>query len=167
MPITFSRVRFFNPALKVGLLAGVAGGAAEVLWVIVYGTFSGAGIADVARGVTHAVLPAAAGMTLAVPLGIAIHMALAAALGVVLAVALGPLFARPRPALAGPAAVITALVVVWTVNFFAVLPALDPSFLRLLPLAVTLASKMLFGVAAAAVLARARNRGPKGQARRR
>ena len=158
MPITLPRGRFYGPTLKAGALAGVAGGVAEIAWVIAYGTISGTGIAAVARGVTHAVLPAAAGTALAVPLGVAIHMALAVALGVALAVALGPLFARTRPALAGPAAVIAALVTIWAVNVFAVLPALDPSFLQLLPLAATLASKTLFGAAAAAVLARARNR---------
>lgn len=158
MPIAFCRGRVFTSPLKVGALAGIAGGAAEVVWVIAYGTFSGAGIADVARGVTRAVWPAAAGTALAVPLGIVLHMALAAMLGVVLAVALGPLFARPRPMLAGPAAVVAALLAVWAVNFLVVLPALDPSFLALLPLAATLASKTLFAVAAAAVLARARRR---------
>jgi hypothetical protein len=167
MPITFSPARIFASPLKVGVLAGIAGGAAEVAWVIAYGTFAGAGVADVARGVTHAVLPAAAGTMVAVPLGILIHMALAAALGVALAIALKPLFARPRPALAGPAAVVAALVTVWAVNFFVVLPALDPSFLTLLPLAATFASKTLFAIAAAAVLARARNHDLQKPARRR
>jgi hypothetical protein len=159
MPIAVSRARALVPTLKIGVLAGIAGGSTEVVWVIAYGAFSDARTADIARGVTHSVLPAAAGTMVAVPFGILIHMALAATLGIALAVALGPLFARPRPALAGPAAAVAALVAVWAVNFFVVLPALDPSFLRLLPMAATLASKTLFAVAAAAVLARARNRG--------
>ncbi len=158
MPITIPRRRFHAPTLKAGALAGIVGGAAEIAWVIAYGTFSDTGIADVARGVTHAVLPAVAGTALAVPLGVVLHMALAVALGVALAVALGPLFAHTRPALAGPAAVIATLVIIWAVNFFAVLPALDPSFLQLLPLAATLASKTLFGAAAAAVLRRQQTR---------
>jgi hypothetical protein len=41
---------------------------------------------------------------------------------------------------------------VWTCNFMVVLPHLDPDFLVLLPMTVTLASKLLFGVSAAAVL---------------
>mgnify|MGYP001554809963 CR=1 FL=1 len=45
-----------------------------------------------------------------------------------------------------------ALGAVWSFNFLVVLPLLDPGFLVLLPLAVTLASKLLFGVGAAAVL---------------
>jgi hypothetical protein len=46
--------------------------------------------------------------------------------------------------------VILTLGLVWAFNFLVVLPMLEPGFLTLLPLAATLASKLLFGVAAAA-----------------
>jgi hypothetical protein len=48
--------------------------------------------------------------------------------------------------------VILTLATVWAVNFLLVLPYLNPRFVDLLPYSVTLASKLLFGLAAATVL---------------
>jgi hypothetical protein len=42
-----------------------------------------------------------------------------------------------------------SLGVVWAINFFVVLPVISPGFVHLLPLAVSLASKLAFGLAAA------------------
>ena len=76
--------------------------------------------------VAHGVSRAVGIETLADPvvLGIAVHMTLAA-----------------------------ALAMVWAVNFFVVLPVLSPGFVGLVPYEVSLLSKILFGVSAAAVLA--------------
>ena len=68
--------------VKRGLLAGIAGGLAEVAWVSLYAAVSGGSAANVARGVTTA-----AGITAllpAAPAGVVVHMTLAALLGVVL-----------------------------------------------------------------------------------
>jgi hypothetical protein len=43
-----------------------------------------------------------------------------------------------------------SLAAVWAINFFIVLPVISPGFVHLLPYAITLASKLAFGVAAAA-----------------
>jgi hypothetical protein len=43
---------------------------------------------------------------------------------------------------------------VWAVNFFVVLPQVNPAFVHLPPYGVTLISKLLFGLAAARVFAR-------------
>jgi hypothetical protein len=91
-----------------------------------------------------------AGSSLAVGLGIALHMLLAVGLGIAVAAAFSaPVLRRignwPRSTL-----VVLTLGIVWAFNFMVVLPILEPSFLTLLPLAATLASKLLFGVAAAA-----------------
>ena len=45
-----------------------------------------------------------------------------------------------------------ALAAVWVINYFIILPVVSPAFVRLLPFAVTLASKLAFGVAAAIAL---------------
>jgi hypothetical protein len=45
-----------------------------------------------------------------------------------------------------------SLAAVWAINYFVVLPVLSPGFVHLLPYAITLASKLAFGVAAAAAL---------------
>ena len=44
------------------------------------------------------------------------------------------------------------LAIIWTVNFQVLLPLLNPAFTLLMPAGVTLASKILFGLAMAGVL---------------
>jgi len=51
-----------------------------------------------------------------------------------------------------PFLVVLVLAAVWAINFLVILPQLNPAFPDLLPSAVTFLSKILFGVAAAAVL---------------
>jgi hypothetical protein len=138
--------------VRIGTLAGLVGGLAEVAWVTGYGAVTGAPAAAVARGVTAAFLPALADQPIGVGLGIAIHMALAIGLGLAVAAAFSaPMLRRvgewPRSTL-----VVLTLAVVWAFNFLVVLPVLEPGFLTLLPVAVTLTSKLLFGVGAAAML---------------
>jgi hypothetical protein len=136
--------------LRIGVLAGLAGGAAEVIWVSGYAALTGVSGAAVARGVTTAFLPGLHDSSTAVGLGIVLHMLLAVGLGVAVALAFSaPMLRRfgdrPRGTL-----VVLTLGIVWAFNFLIVLPVLEPGFLALLPLAATLASKLLFGVAAAA-----------------
>ena len=49
---------------------------------------------------------------------------------------------------------LVALVGVWAVNFFVVLPGISPAFIHLVPYPVSLMSKILFGLAAAEALRR-------------
>ncbi len=138
--------------VKRGLLAGIAGGLAEMAWVSLYAAASGGDAAILARGVTTAsgimaLLPHAPVMA-----GIAVHMTLAALLGVVLTGLWQSFAGRDTAALYG--FMLAALASVWAVNFFAVLPAVDPSFVHLLPHSVSLVSKLLFGIAAAETLRR-------------
>ena len=44
------------------------------------------------------------------------------------------------------------LALVWLMNFFVVLPALNPAFTELLPYPLTFASKLLFAIAMAGML---------------
>lgn len=57
-------------------------------------------------------------------------------------------FASPLPF------ALAALSVVWAINFLVVLPIVSPAFAHLVPYAVSLASKLCFGLAAAEVLRR-------------
>jgi len=99
-----------------------------------------------AAGVT-ALLPASP-----VALGISVHMALAVMLGVVLSLGWHALSAN-RPSLANPYPfMLAALAGVWAINFFVVLPLVSPGFIHLVTYAVSLTSKLLFGVAAAAIV---------------
>src|ERR1700691_100892 len=78
------KVHFFETARR-GVIAGAAGGLAEIAWVTLYAEATGGNAAILARGVTtaagvSALLPAAHRI-----LGVAVHMTLAVTLGVALA----------------------------------------------------------------------------------
>jgi hypothetical protein len=141
---------------KLILLAGLAGGGAEVLWVTLYSSITGVSGSVVAQQVTASVWPAAAAWPLAPLLGVGIHMALALALAALCA----PLLLRVAGDCATPAAItmvaVMALTLVWAINFFLVLPVINPNFVALMPYSATLMSKMLFGIAMAVVIRRMR-----------
>ncbi len=140
--------------LQRGMLAGAAGGVAEIAWVTLYAAATGGDPAVLARGVTTA-----AGVSALLPaspaaLGVAVHMTLAVMLGVALAFAWSALRTR-RPGLSNPYPfMLAALAGVWAVNFFIVLPIVSPAFVHLAPYEISLTLKLLFGVAAAAILRR-------------
>jgi hypothetical protein len=139
--------------IERGVLAGAAGGLAEIMWVSIYSTVSGGDAASVAAGVTTA-----SGLTALFPsapfaTGIAIHMMLAVLLGIALAClwqgAAGRFSVRSRFA-----GVVALLAAIWAINFFVILPAMSPDFIHMVPYAVSLVSKLLFGLAAAETLRR-------------
>jgi hypothetical protein len=140
--------------IRYGVIAGVAGGLAEIAWVSLYAGATGGNAAILARGVTvasgvSALLPAAP-----VGLGVAVHMMLAVMLGVSVAFAWRA-FSANRGGSANPYPfMLAALAGVWAVNFFVVLPLVSPAFIHMVPYAVSLTSKLLFGLAAAEVLRR-------------
>jgi hypothetical protein len=141
--------------VKGGVLLGIAGGLAEVVWIAFYGSLAAVDAAEVARGVS-----ATAGLLLpGIPLdtapvfnGIAVHMAVAVGIGVALIFAWHGLAAR-RPAWINEFVfMLGALAAVWAFNFFVVLPLISPSFVDLVPYSVSLISKLLFGLTGAVVL---------------
>ncbi len=138
--------------LKTGILAGLAGGTAEILWIGLYGALTGTPVAAVARAVTSSLFPAADLAGWAIGLGLAIHMALAVALGVALTAALRSSLVRATIPASESVVAVAALAGVWAINFFVVLPWLNPDFVTLLPYAVSFVSKVLFGLAVAVVL---------------
>ena len=141
--------------LKTGLLAGLAGGAAEIAWIALIAPLSGMDAAEVGRGVTGALFPALRESALALPLGLGLHMGLAIVLGLAIATALrSSLPARLHRSMVEFGAVVAVLVAVWAMNFFIVLPMSDPAFLTLVPYWAAFVSKALFGLAAAMVLLR-------------
>ncbi len=137
---------------RQGAFAGAAGGLAEVAWVTLYAGITGGDPAVLARGVTTAAGVSALLPASPVILDVAVHMTLAVMLGVALSCAWSVL-RDYRPGLNNPLPLmIAALAGVWALNFFVVLPIISPAFVHLVPYAVSLASKLLFGVAAAATL---------------
>jgi hypothetical protein len=135
----------------VGAVAGLAGGLAEVAWIGLYQHLAGQDAAAVARGVTQSLIPQLTSTYSAVPLGLVIHMGLAVALGIVIAVMVPRLLPRAVGTALEPVLVVATLVAVWAVNFFIVLPAINPTFVSLVPYGASLVSKVLFGFAAAFV----------------
>ncbi len=138
--------------LFIVIVAGIAGGVMEMLWVMLYSSLGGAGAAEVARQITATVLPSMASANAAPALGIGIHFLLS----VMLAAGFIMLCLRPVSQRYGPAGIVFAsvavLAAVWAMNFLVLLPALNPAFVALLPYTVTCASKLLFGLAMAGVL---------------
>lgn len=153
MPAQFSySLPLFNTSTKTlptGAIAGLAGGGVEILWIAIYENLTSGSAADVARGITQSLLPDQISAAAALPIGIAIHMGLAMVLGVAIALVVGAALPRPAPAFIEPVAIIGLLVAVWAINFFVILPVLNPAFTALLPYGASLTSKVLFGVAAA------------------
>jgi hypothetical protein len=128
--------------LSTGLYIGLAGGLAEIAVIWLYETLTGGNPADVARGVASAVrLDGASAIV-----GVTVHMVLAVALGIGLAAVLRPV-GRRAPIGAVFPFMLCGLAIIWGINFFIVLPVVSPSFVQLLPYAVTLASKLAFGLA--------------------
>jgi len=135
--------------IAAGTAIGLVGGLAEVLVVGAYSRVAGVDAAGVAGAIATAVrVDPGSAIT-----GLVVHMALSAGLGVaLLGVAKGGGLLRTGSASLFYAWAILALGAIWSLNFFVVLPIVSPSFVHLLPYAVTLASKLMFALAAAATL---------------
>jgi len=136
--------------VRYGIVAGTAGGLAEIAWVALYAGATGGDAAVLARGVTSAAGVSALLPDSPVALCIVVHMALAVTLGIALAFARRTLCEQRRAP--GHAYPFAALAGVWAINFFVILPIVSPAFVHMVPYAVSLTSKLLFGVAAAAAL---------------
>jgi hypothetical protein len=145
---TLDRPEADQGVLSTGLLIGFAGGLAEILVVWLYAASTGGDAAMVARHVASAV--GLDGSSAAA--GLAVHMGLAVALGITLSAMVQSLAALLVRDQAIWAFMMGSLAAVWAINYFVVLPVLSPGFVHLLPYAITLASKLAFGVAAAAAL---------------
>jgi hypothetical protein len=138
--------------LRAGLIAGTFGGLMEVAWMALWHAQKTLDAAPVARGVVATFSPSLGDSAWGVTSGVAIHMVLSLGLGVMIAYAVRQLLgSASRPARA--AAVFATLVAIWAVNFFVVLPVINPAFVTIVPYSISLISKALFGVAAALALA--------------
>ncbi len=87
-----------------------------------------------------------------VMLGIGVHMMLAVMLGTILTFTWQALAARTAGLTNAYPFMLAALAGVWATNFFVVLPIVSPAFIPMAPYAISLTSKLLFGVSAAEVV---------------
>jgi len=134
------------------LLAGLAGAAAEVVWIGLFCASTPLSGGEVLRQITASIVPAAAGSAWAPALGLAIHVVLGLAVAGAFAAGVWQPWARRRGTYVTFAAALAALALIWTFNFFVLLPAINPLFPGLMPYGVTLLSKLLFAAAMAATL---------------
>jgi len=145
---TLIRPRMGRGFLRTGFCIGLAGGLAELVVVWLYSALTGGDAAMIARQIAAAIgLNNASAAT-----GVAIHLGLAAVLGIGLNAVVQITVGRaPRDRVVFPF-MLGSLAIVWAINFFVVLPVVSPDFVHLLPYAVTFASKLAFGLAAAGTL---------------
>ena len=135
------------------LIASLVGGLAEIIWVSLYASFTSLTAAAIAREVTASLLPIYSPGVGGALLGLLIHMLLSIALGFAFAYVLWKPFVRSRGIVATLVFSVLTLASVWAINFFVVLPSLNPLFIELMPYTVTFASKMLFALVMAVTLA--------------
>lgn len=145
-------LRLRTNRLSLGALAGFAGGAAEIAWILLYSGPGNVDGATVAKAVTSTFSSTVALSSTGVMFGVVIHMLIALLLGMAIAILSRRLLPRSRSALLEPCFVVASLIGVWVLNFHLVLPLINPEFVHLMPLEVSLASKVFFGIAAAFVL---------------
>ena len=133
------------------VLAGIAGAAAEVVWIALYCGLTPLRGSDVLRGIATTVLPASTGAAWAPAFGLLVHFALGVGIAYAFAATIWSRFARRRGADTTLVTSVAALAAIWATNFFVVLPAWNADFVALIPYGVTFESKILFGIVMALV----------------
>jgi hypothetical protein len=78
-------------------------------------------------------------------------MTLAILLGIAITIFVRRLLPRLLGTVMEPVVVVSMLAGVWAINFLVILPIINPTFVELVPYGASLASKVLFGFAAAFV----------------
>lgn len=134
------------------VLAGLAGGLAEIAWIALYSLGGSITPVEVARQLTASVFPGAASGPLAPWAGVGLHMLLAWLLAAGFVAGLWSFFRGWPGTMTIWISALATLALVWAFNFLVLLPAMGSGFAHLMPYAITLSSKALFAVAMAAVL---------------
>lgn len=150
--LSFNTARDTVRGPGVVVIAGTAGGLAEVLWVAASAAQFDVDAARVAGEVAATVLPVLPVSAVAPALGLFVHFVLSLALAAVFGFVLERVGPQAGP-VAQVAAALTLLTVVWAVNFLVLLPWLNPVLTTLLPPGVTFTSKLLFALAMAGTFA--------------
>lgn len=130
--------------LALGAFAGLAGGAAEMIWISIAHPFGGTSPVLVARAITAAFDRSFAAAPSAAMLGTSIHLVLSALLGSIMYVAWVGLMKSPRLNLSIMPFSIATLMAVWAMNFYVMLPSINPGFIELVPVWTGLISKLSF-----------------------
>lgn len=140
---------------KLILWAGLAGGLAEIAWIGANTVLAPGSMVELARQITATFYAQWAQAPFAPVLGLVIHLALSVVLGAAFGVVVwAPLSRRLEPAATMMSAMV-AMAGIWALNFFFVLPALNPAIVALVPYTASLAAQAAFGIAMALIFMRA------------
>jgi hypothetical protein len=131
------------------LLAGMAGGVAEIVWFMAIGLLLSLNVHDVAAGITSSISPGWGSSPYAAFTGILIHLFLSVLLAAAYIATLGR-WSISRFGLSGQLLIgMSALALVWAINYLVILPVVNPSFIELSTYGLSLPSKVLFGISMA------------------
>lgn len=131
----------------LGSLAGLVGGAAEIVWISIAYMFGGTSPVGVARAIAGTLGHSSTSATSTALMGASIHLALAGLLGGVMYMVWIRLLKPSKSRVSIMVFSIATLVAVWAINFYLVLPNLDPGFIVKVPVVTGLISKLSFAVA--------------------
>ncbi len=139
--------------MKDTMLMGLAGGMAEVVLVLMYCFFTNTSVSYVGYEITHSIFTGPAPSVGLAWLGLFIHFALSSlvAIGFV-SVFRGILIKLSKRAMLMLS--MSVLACIWAINFFMVLPMINPTFVTIMPLGFTLLSKLAFGFCMGLVVCR-------------
>lgn len=132
--------------IKLIFAAGLVGGLLEIVWVSFYGLVTGSPILDVSRQVSATIFGVHGVGGFEASMGVFVHLVLSFVLSAGFVMFLWKPFMGQASKLMGISSALGALVLVWVMNFYVVLPVVNPHFVTLLPMGVTLISKVLFGL---------------------
>lgn len=134
-------------------IAGFLAGLAEVVWIGFYSLITDMQLSQVGSAITATVYSHSSEFYLSPVLGLMIHMVLSVLLAFGFGLLLWPIIERMfRFKAATMIASVATVVIVWKINFFLLLPMWSSEFIGLMPLSVTLISKILFGMTMGTVL---------------
>ena len=134
------------------MIAGLIGGLAEVFWISIYSAFTDTQASVVCSAISATFMPTMSSISAAPFIGLVIHLVLSIILAIGFGKLLYPIVKNRFENLGLMVTAIVTLAVIWKINFFVILPAINPAFVSLLPLSITLVSKLLFGLAMGSVL---------------
>ena len=139
---------------RILVLASLAGGMAEVLWIATYSVAVDISAWPVAHAITATFSSVWAEHSAGAAIGITIHFALSVLVaGLFIRLVWAPYLQRAS-ATTTVALSLLSLAAIWLINFSWVLPIVHPAFVDLLPPMITFISKLLFGLALSAMLIR-------------
>lgn len=135
------------------VMTGLAGGLAEVFWILMLGLSGQVHVEDITRAVALTLLPDSTPVSLLATAALGIHFGLSVLIGIAFVALTRRLQGTRDLLIAG----LTVLMLVWAVNFFLLLPLLGSPLPAVLPLSLSFVSKALFALAMVPTLAALRS----------